>query len=93
MPDNTKPFIPWILWILRSPENQETNGINLSLSMKTQESECQCLRAGEDAGLSSGREQIWPSSAFSFYSRLQKIEQYPPSTGKGDLYSVSWFKS
>lgn len=57
-------------------------------AQETQESECQCLRAEEDAGLSSGRAQIWPSSAFLFYSRLQEIEQYPPSTGKGDLYSV-----
>lgn len=62
-------------------------------AQETQESECQCLRAEEDAGLSSGREQIWPSSAFLLYSRLQEIEQYPPSTGKGDLYSVFWFKS
>ena len=61
--------------------------------MKTQESECQCLRAEENVGLSSGREQIGPSSAFLFYSCLQDIEQYPPNIGKGDLYSVYWFKS
>ena len=57
--------------------------------MKTQESECQCLRAEENVGLSSGREQIGPSSAFLFYSCLQDIEQYPPIIGKGDLYSVT----